>query len=312
MMKTTVRLLYMLVFLAAGTFSYAQEINVTGKVTSGTDNSVLPGASVLIKGTTTGVPTDAEGNYAIKVPSPQSVLVFSMIGMTAQEIAVGTQTVINVVLQEDAKALNEVVIVGYGSQNKLDVTGSIAQIKGAEISKQPSMNAVSGLQGKVAGVQINNSGKPGEAPQIRIRGVGTAYGSANPLYVVDGVWFDDISFLNSGDIESMNILKDASSQSIYGVRAANGVVLITTKKGKSGKAVVDYNGFVGYQKVTNQIKMANANEYATMVNELSNINGKPNVLDPAQFGEGTDWSHQILRNALLTNHQLSISGGGEK
>jgi TonB-dependent SusC/RagA subfamily outer membrane receptor len=135
------------------------------------------------------------------------------------------------------KHWTEVLVVGYGSQKKLDVTGAITQIKGAEISKQPSMNAVSGLQGKVAGVQINNSGKPGEAPQIRIRGVGTAYGSANPLmYVVDGVWFDDISFLNSGDIESMNILKDASSQSIYGVRAANGVVLITTKKGKSGQA----------------------------------------------------------------------------
>ncbi|MCE7061694.1 TonB-dependent receptor [Dyadobacter sp. CY343] len=311
-MKTTVRLLYMLLFLAFGTLSYAQEIDVTGKVTSATDGSPLPGASVLIKGTTNGVPTDAEGNYAIKVPSGQSVLVFSMIGMVAQEIPVGTQTVINAGLQEDARALNEVVVVGYGTQRKLDVTGSVVQIKGEDISKQPSMNAVSGLQGKVAGVQINNSGKPGEAPQIRIRGVGTAYGSANPLYVVDGVWFDDISFLNSGDIESMNILKDASSQSIYGVRAANGVVLITTKKGKSGKAVVDYNGFVGFQKVTNQVKMANAKEYATMVNELSNINGKENILDPNQFGEGTDWYDQILRTAKVTNHQLSISGGGEK
>ncbi|MCE6988315.1 TonB-dependent receptor [Dyadobacter sp. CY323] len=311
-MKTIVRLLYMLVFLSVGTTVLAQEINVTGKVTSSTDNSALPGASVLIKGTTTGVPTDAEGNYAIRVPSAQSVLVFSMIGMNPQEVTVGTQTVVNVAMQEDVRSLEEFVVVGYGTQRKLDVTGSVVQIKGEEISKQPSMNAVSGLQGKVAGVQINNSGKPGEAPQIRIRGVGTAYGSANPLYVVDGVWFDDISFLNSGDIESMNILKDASSQSIYGVRAANGVVLITTKKGKSGKAVVDYNGFVGFQKVTNQIKMANANEYATMVNELSNINGKGNVLDPTQYGEGTDWYHQILRNALITNHQLSISGGGEK
>ncbi|MGV3603884.1 MAG: SusC/RagA family TonB-linked outer membrane protein [Dyadobacter fermentans] len=311
-MKTIVRLLYMLVFLAVGNIAFAQEINVTGKVTSSADNSALPGASVLIKGTTTGVPTDAEGNYAIKVPSTQSVLVFSMIGMTPQEITVGNQTTVNVALAEDAKALNEVLVVGYGSQKKLDVTGAITQIKGAEIAKQPSMNAVSGLQGKVAGVQINNSGKPGEAPQIRIRGVGTAYGSANPLYVVDGVWFDDISFLNSGDIESMNILKDASSQSIYGVRAANGVVLITTKKGKSGQAVIDYNGFVGYQKVTNQIEMANGNEYATMINELSRINGKPDILDPAQFGEGTDWYRQILRNGFLTNHQLSISGGGEK
>ncbi|WP_149240558.1 SusC/RagA family TonB-linked outer membrane protein [Dyadobacter sp. 32] len=310
-MKTVLRLLCVLVFLSGSISSFAQEISVTGKVTA-SDGTSLPGASVLIKGTTTGVPTDGEGNFNIKVPSSASVLVFSMIGMTSQEITVGSQAKIDVILKDDARTLEEFVVVGYGTQRKLDVTGSVVSIKGAEISKQPSMNAVSGLQGKVAGVQINNSGKPGEAPQIRIRGVGTAYGSANPLYVVDGVWFDDISFLNSADIESMNILKDASSQSIYGVRAANGVVLITTKKGKSGKAIIDYNGFVGYQKVTNQIKMANASEYATMINELSIINGKSAILDPTQFGEGTDWYHQILRNALVTNHQISISGGGEK
>ena len=310
-MKTVLRSMCMLVFLCWSVLSYGQEIGITGKVTSA-DGAGLPGASVLVKGTSTGVPTDIDGNYSIKVPSRQSILVFSMIGMTAQEIVVGSQTNLNITLQDDARSLNEVVVVGYGTQRKLDVTGSVVQIKGEEISKQPSMNAVSGLQGKVAGVQISNSGKPGEAPQIRIRGVGTAYGSANPLYVVDGVWFDDISFLNSGDIESMNILKDASSQSIYGVRAANGVVLITTKKGKAGNAIVNYNGYVGYQKVTNQIKMANANEYATMVNELANVNGKGNVLDPSQYGEGTDWYHQILRNALVTNHQISISGGGEK
>lgn len=310
-MKTYLRSTLVGLLLMWSFASMGQDITVTGKVTAA-DGSGLPGVSVLIKGTTTGVPTDAEGLYSVKVPSQTSVLVYSMIGMAPQEITVGTQSTINVVLQDDAKALNEVVVVGYGAQRKLDVTGSVIQIKGAEISKQSSMNAVSGLQGKVAGVQVTNSGKPGEAPQIRIRGAGTAYGSANPLYVVDGVWFDDISFLNSGDIESMNILKDASSQSIYGVRAANGVVLITTKKGKAGSAVVNYNGFVGYQKVTNQIKMANANEYATMVNELSHINGKGDLLDPSKYGEGTDWYHQILRNALVTNHQLSISGGGEK
>jgi TonB-linked SusC/RagA family outer membrane protein len=310
-MRTIVQLLCVLVFLSLGVPTYAQEIGITGKVTAA-DGSALPGASVLIKGTTNGVPTDADGGFRINVPSQSTILVFSMIGMTAQEITVGTRTNIDVILQEDARALNEVVVVGYGTQRKLDVTGSVVQIKGEEISKQPSMNAVSGLQGKVAGVQINNSGKPGDAPQIRIRGVGTAYGSRNPLYVVDGVWFDDISFLNSSDIENMNILKDASSQSIYGVRAANGVVLITTKKGKSGKAVVDYNGFVGVQKVTNKLKMANAEEYATMVNELSAINGKGQVLNPAGLGEGTDWYNQILRDAFITNHQISVSGGGEK
>ncbi|HEV7379195.1 MAG TPA: carboxypeptidase-like regulatory domain-containing protein, partial [Dyadobacter sp.] len=175
-MKTVLRLLCVLVFLLGSISSFAQEIGITGKVTAA-DGSALPGASVLIKGTTNGVPTDADGGFRINVPSQSTILVFSMIGMTAQEITVGTRTNIDLVLQEDARALNEVVVVGYGSQRKLDVTGSVVQIKGEEISKQPSMNAVSGLQGKVAGVQINNSGKPGEAPQIRIRGVGTAYGS---------------------------------------------------------------------------------------------------------------------------------------
>lgn len=312
-MKANVRSLYLLIFFACvSTMAFAQEINITGKVTSAADGSGLPGASVLLKGTTTGVPTDVDGSFNIKVPSASSVLVISMIGMTSQEITVGSNSVINVALAEDARALNEVVVVGYGSQRKVDVTGSVVSIKGAEIAKQSSINPVSGLQGKVAGVQVNNSGKPGAAPQIRIRGVGTAYGSPNPLYVVDGVWFDDISFLNSADIESMNILKDASSQSIYGVRAANGVVLITTKKGKSGQAVVDYNGFVGMQKVTNQIKMANANEYATVINELSAINGGQQILNPSNYGEGTDWYKQILRDAFITNHQISVSGGGEK
>lgn len=310
-MKTDLRLLYVIIFLLLGSLtSYAQGIGITGKVI-GADGSPLPGVSVLIKGTTTGVPTDADGGFSIQVPTKETVLVFSMIGMLTKEVTVGSQTTLNVTLEDDARALNEVVVVGYGTQRKLDVTGSVVQIKGEEISKQPSMNAVSGLQGKVAGVQINNSGKPGEAPQIRIRGVGTAYGSRNPLYVVDGVWFDDISFLNSGDIESMNILKDASSQSIYGVRAANGVVLITTKKGKSGKAVINYDGYVGIQKVTNQIKMANAHEYGTIINELSQINGKDPLLNTSTLGEGTNWYNQILRNAIITNHQLSVSGGGD-
>jgi TonB-linked SusC/RagA family outer membrane protein len=253
-----------------------------------------------------------QGNYSIEVPSPNAVLVFSMIGMTSKEVPVGNQTQLDVVLEDDTKLLNEVVVVGYGTQRKLDVTGSVVKVEGEEIARQPSMNPVSGLQGKVAGVQITNSGKPGEAPQIRIRGVGTAYGSPNPLYVVDGVWFDDISFLNSADIESMNILKDASSQSIYGVRAANGVVLITTKKGQAGRSAISYNGFVGFQRVTNQIEMANANQYAIMINELANINGSNDILDPSRFETGTEWYRQILRNAPISNHQVSLSGGGEK
>src|SRR6185369_10001210 len=178
----------------------------------------------------------------------------------------------------------------------------------------PGVNPVSSLQGKVAGVQITNSGSPGSPPQIRIRGVGTVYGNANPLYVVDGIWYDDISFLNSNDIETMSVLKDASSESIYGIRAANGVILITTKKGRrgEGKPTISYNGYVGNQVVTNQIKMATGPEFETMVNELNVINGKPaQYSNPASVGT-TDWYHQILRNALVTNHQVSVAGGGER
>src|SRR5205085_1477769 len=153
----------------------------------------------------------------------------------SQEVAVGARTVINITLVQSTKTIDQVIVVGYGSQRKIDVTGSVSQVSGNEISKQASINPISALQGKVAGVQITNSGAPGASPQIQIRGLGTVYGSASPLYVVDGVWFDDISFLNPADIENLSILKDASSESIYGIRAANGVVLITTKKGKGNR-----------------------------------------------------------------------------
>ncbi|MCW3464868.1 TonB-dependent receptor [Chitinophaga nivalis] len=287
-----------------------QDIKITGKVTS-KRGEPLPGVTITIKGTAHGTVTNTDGSYTITVPE-NAMLVVSFIGYTRQEVAVGSRAVVNISLEEAVSQMEQVVVVGYGVQRKLDVTGVIAQVKGEEIAKQAAVNPVSALQGKVAGVQIINNGKPGTAPEIKIRGLGTVYGSATPLYVVDGVWFEDISFLNPADIDNMSILKDASSEAIYGIRAANGVVLITTKKGRPGKAVVSYNGFVGYQKVTNEVKMANANEYATLVNELSAQNGKPALLNPAAYGKGTDWHHQILRNALITNHQLSVSGGSEK
>lgn len=300
------KLMLMMLFLSA-----FQQINaqatITGTVTD-SSGTPLSGVSVQIKNTTTGTTTNAQGVYTITA-SPDNVLVFSYVGHNPQEITVGTQTTINASLMGSAASqLTDVVVVGYGTQRKQDVTGSIAQIKGEEISKQASINPVSALQGKVAGVQINNQGAPGSSPQIRIRGLGTVYGDPNPLYVVDGVWFNDISFLNPADIENVSILKDASSEAIYGIRAANGVVLITTKKGKSGRINVNYNGFVGYQTPTNPVKMANANEYAQLVNELSGTE----VLNPADYGEGTDWYAQMLRNAFITNHQISVSGGNEK
>lgn len=287
------------------------DIRISGKVT-GQNGEPLAGVSVAVKGTNNGTTTDAAGNYSLSVPNKSAVLVFSYVGYASQEVPVGDRTTINANLSTSTSELNTVVVVGYGTQRKIDVTGSVTQIRGEEISKQSVVNPVSGLQGKVAGLQITNSGAPGASPQIRIRGVGTVYGNANPLYIVDGVWFDDISFLNPNDIENISVLKDASSEAIYGIRAANGVILITTKKGRVNRTTVNYNGYVGNQVVTNQIKMATGPEYAQMVDELDVIGGvAPRYANPSSYGT-TDWYHQILRNALITNHQISVSGGSEK
>jgi len=289
----------------------AQNITVKGVVTDGGDQTSLPSVSVTVKGTTTGIQTDANGNYAISVPAT-GTLVFTYIGYTVQEIPVNNRTTINVALASSSQQLEQVVVVGYGTQRKIDVTGSVASVKGEDIAKQASQNPVSNLQGKVAGVSIVNNGTPGSSPQITIRGTGTIYGNTGVLYVVDGVWYDDISFLNPADVASMSILKDASSQSIYGVRAANGVVLVTTVRGKSGDATVNYNGFVGIQRVTNAVKMTNASEYATAVNEAYAVLGQSPLFTNTNLGEGTDWYNQVLRSAMVTNHQLSINGATEK
>lgn len=293
--------------------SWAQDRLVSGTVTSQEDGTPVPGVNVLVQGTSKGTTTDVEGKYSIELAANENVLVFSFIGFKQTVVEVGTQTKLDVALETDITSLDEVVVVGYGTQRKVDVTGAVAQVKGAEVSKQPSINPISALQGKVAGVQITNSGSPGSSPQIRIRGTGTVYGNANPLYVVDGVWYDDISFLNPADIENISILKDASSEAIYGVRAANGVVLITTVKGKvNTQPVVTYSGFVGSQVVSNQVEMANGPEFATMINELDAANGAtPRYDDPASYGT-TDWYRQVLRAAPISNHQISVAGGGDK
>lgn len=289
----------------------AQGTTVSGTVT-GDNNTPLNSVSITVKGSTRGTSTNSSGQFTLSAPSA-ATLVFSSVGYTNKEVAVSGQTTINVSLAAASQELAQVVVVGYGTQRKIDVTGSVAQVKGEDISKQSSPSPVSALQGKVAGVQITNSGAPGASPQITIRGTGTVYGSTSPLYVVDGVWFDDISFLNPADIENISILKDASSESIYGIRAANGVVLVTTRKGKNGQAVVSYNGYAGFQRVTNRLKMANGTQYATLLNEKSNYSGGDTLFsNPSKFGEGTDWYNLALRNAFTTNHQISVSGGSER
>ncbi len=288
-----------------------QDIKITGKVT-GSNGEPVPSATVRVKGTTVVTSADINGNFSIIAPD-NATLIFSSIGYNEIEVAIAGRKIINVSLKESEKVLDQVVVIGYGSQRKIDVTGSVAQIKGDEIAKQSSFNPLSALQGKVAGLQVTNNGAPGAPPSLVIRGAGSVYGSTSPLYVVDGVWYSDISFLNSNDIESMSLLKDASSESIYGIQAANGVVLITTKKGKKNeKPTISYNAFVGNQVVTNQVDMAIGSQYETMINELNVLNGSaPTYASPSSSGN-TDWYHQILRNALVNSHQISVLGGGEK
>jgi TonB-linked SusC/RagA family outer membrane protein len=292
----------------------AQERVVTGKVTDGADGSPIPGVNVVVQGTTKGTTTDVDGNYSIGLAEGENTLVFTFVGYKSLSFDVAGKTALDVAMESDVTSLNEVVVVGYGEQRKADITGAIANVESEEITKQPTVNPISALQGKVAGVQITNTGAPGASPQIRIRGLGTVYGNPNPLFVVDGVWYDDISFLNPNDITSLSVLKDASSQAIYGVRAANGVVLITTKKGgQEQAATISYNGFVGSQVPTNQIEMATGAQYEEMINELDVINGGAPRYDTDYSDAGTtNWYRQILRAALISNHQISLSGATEK
>lgn len=290
--------------------AFAQNTTVKGKVTDATTGEGLPGVTVLIKGTTQGTQTDASGTYTLSVPA-NATLSISYVGYTSKDVPANGAVAIK--LLPATNELQQIVVIGYGTQRKVDNTGSVASVKGADLAKESSQNALSSLQGKVPGLNIVNSGQPGASPQVNIRGIGTIAGNSNPLYVVDGVWYDDISFLNNADIENVSVLKDASSTAIYGIRGANGVLVITTKHGVKGKPVVSYNGYVGWQKATNLVKMANATEYATAIDELYQDNGVTPVLfaNPSSFGTGTNWYNQILRNAFTTNHSLTVSGGTE-
>lgn len=283
----------------------AQSVPISGKISDPSGNPIT-GASVIEKGTANGTTTNSAGEFRMKVSDANATLSVSSIGFNDMEVPLNGRKEVDVTMTIATTALQQVVVVGYGTQRKIDVTGSIATISGAQIEKQSSFNPLSALQGKVAGVQISNSGSPGAPPQVTIRGVGTVFGNTNPLYVVDGVWYDDVSFLNSADIASISVLKDASAESIYGIRAANGVILITTKQGRQNeKPVVNYNAYAGNQVVTNQVKMANGPEYAQMINEVDVLNNAPGQYpDPNSFGT-TDWYHLILQNAFVTNHQLN-------
>jgi TonB-linked SusC/RagA family outer membrane protein len=295
------------------TIAFAQNVTVTGKVLDQATSESLIGVSVKIKGSTQGTQTDVNGSFSINAPST-ATLVFSYIGYAPQEIPLNGRSAIDVRMNPSANELSQVVVIGYGTQKKIDNTGAVANVKGSDVAKEASTNVVSALQGKVAGVDVINNGQPGSVGQITIRGFGTVYGNTTPLYVVDGVWYSDISFLNDNDIESITVLKDASSLAIFGVQAGAGAIMITTKAGRKGKPTINYNAYVGWQAVTNQVQMANGTQYATAINELyaENAITPPFSANPAGYGTGTNWYDQILRNALVTNHQISLNGGTDK
>ncbi|WP_460432568.1 SusC/RagA family TonB-linked outer membrane protein [Arachidicoccus ginsenosidivorans] len=310
-MKKIHILLLLLTVLPA--FIFAQQTDYHGRVIDSLTGDAVAGATIVLLGTTksNGVITNASGVFTISAQQNQQLSI-SSIGYGAKTVTLTSNTNLIIKLASQVASQSTVVVIGYGTQKKIDVTGSVAQIKGEEIAKQASVNPIAALQGKVAGVQITNSGAPGSSPDITIRGLGTFQGNPKPLYVVDGVWLDDISFLNTADIKSMSILKDASSESIYGVRGANGVIIITTNKGIAGKLNINYNGYVGYQVANNIPTMADGHEYAILYNELQRVSGGTNMLDSSQFSQGTNWFNAELRNAIVTNHQLSVNGGGDK
>lgn len=292
------------------------EISVSGTV-SDEAGLPLPGVNILVKGTTNGTSSDANGKYSLAAPDKNSVLVFTFIGYVPQEITVGEQTQINVSMQSDVRSLQEVVVVGYGEVKKSDLTGSVASIKSEEINAYPATNLMQSMAGRAPGVQISqNTGAPGAALSVRVRGTNSVQGDNEPLYVVDGFPYSgNPTLLNNADIESIEILKDASATAIYGSRGANGVVLITTKRGKAGKTTVEYDGYYGWQTIRKKIEMMNERQYMEFYNEqAANDNLAPHFtqaeIDAA--GEGTDWQDVALRTAPIQNHAITVNGGSEK
>ena len=287
---------------------HAQQL-IKGKVVDDL-NVPLPGVSIQVKNTLRGTFSDMDGNYSISA-APNDTLVISMIGMVIQSVLVGNRTTIDIKLLTSETRLQEVVIIGYGTQKVKDLTAPIVTLKGEELTKQITSNVMQALQGKVAGVQIINSGMPGGGSSVKIRGVGSIGDYANPLYIVDGVFVDNIDFLSAGDIEDITILKDASAAAIYGVRAANGVILVTTKKGKTQKPVVSYDGYYGLQIPVNILPLATKDQYVTLMNE-ANQNATGYVpKDPADYPVSTDWYKQLVRFAGTYSHNIDISGTNE-
>ncbi len=321
MKQITLLSLFALLFMVCASTSIAQR-TVTGNVYSASDNSTLIGATVLVKGTGSGTITDIDGNFSIQA-GDADVLVISYTGYETQEVAVAGQSSIRVAMTEASTQLSEIVVTGYTAQQKKDLTGAVGVVNTDELTKVPSSNITSQLQGRVSGVTISGDGRPGSVAKVRIRGFASLSGANDPLYVVDGVPTQDISTLNPNDIAKMSVLKDAGAASIYGSRAANGVILITTKKGQNSGVKVNYDMYVGYQDPGNgNTNLLNTQQYADLqwlvykndgTTETHPIYGPSSNASPTlpSWAADTDWWDVLTRNALLTNHDISFSGGNE-
>jgi len=288
--------------------THAQVRIITGVVTAADTKETLPGATVMAKGTSSGAVTNIDGKYSLSVKSDQVILVFSYVGYNTKEVEIGSRQVIDVMLEPKKTTLDEVVVIGYGSVRKSDLSGSVASVKSEDITKITALNPVQSLQGNVTGVQVTStSGTPGENPAVRIRGVGT-FGNSNPIYVVDGVIVDDISFLSSNDIISMEVLKDASASAIYGSRGANGVIMVTTKIGKVAdeKTVFSFSGEVGIQKLAKKIDLLSGRDFAIISNEI-----KPGSFNNVDAVANTDWQDLVFHTAPVYDFQLSASGSSK-
>ena len=270
----------------------------------------LTGAYVLQQGTSNGTLTDLDGNFVLSAPEG-GLLEFSFMGYLTQ-ILPASSSAMTVTMEPDALMMDEVVVVGYGTQKSKDLTAPIVNVKGDALAKQATANPMSALSGMVSGVQISQSGAPGAGPTVKIRGVGSIGDYANPLYVVDGAFMDNIDFLASSDIESLTVLKDASASAIYGVRAANGVIIVTTRKGQAGHVRVTYDGYAGVQVPTNIMKLTNTEQYCELYNLAFEGTSGFKALDPSQFKADTDWYAELVKPALTHSHSVDLSGGTEK
>ncbi|MES2376598.1 MAG: TonB-dependent receptor [Bacteroidota bacterium] len=316
--------LFILMLFACINIALAQNTTVKGKV-SDSKGEALPGVTVKVQNIQSATTTDANGNYSINVP-PNATLLFSYVGFATQTVQVGSSNLLNVTLTVRENDLNEVVVVGYGTQKKSLVTGSISSVSAKDLENMPINRVEQALQGRASGINVSAaSGLPGASSTVRIRGYTSFSSSANndPLWVIDGVIVDNggIGYLNENDIESIEVLKDAASQAIYGTRAANGVILITTKKGKAGHLQIDYNGYFGTQSTAKKLDLLNSTQYATIRNEsfMNTVSYQAAAVKPAlpfpnlaALTNSTDWQSLVFSSAPIQNHQVSISGGGEK